>query len=239
MELSERLASAKSKGIGYILKKMVVVPLRSVKNAGEYVVQRLFSTSDFVFEGRTLNYWYSSYNSTWLNERKIEVPIGKYFDDMASANGGDILEVGNTLGHYYARKGDIIDKYETAPGVINADIAEFKSDKKYDLILSISTMEHVGYDEDIKDPDKIRRSLEILRGHVKPSGMMVITMPLGYNPSLDKDIKNNRLPFTKNLYFRRMNARNEWRQVSAPQWNEIHYGSPYPAANWIIVGIAQ
>jgi len=50
------------------------------------------------------------------------------------------------LSHYFAVKHDIVDKYEIAPSVVNEDLVNFKPGKKYDLIVSISTLEHVGWD---------------------------------------------------------------------------------------------
>ena len=48
---------------------------------------------------------------------------------------------------YYKFEHDIVDKYEKKKGIINQDIVDYKPDKKYDLIISISTLEHVGWDE--------------------------------------------------------------------------------------------
>jgi hypothetical protein len=38
----------------------------------------------------------------------------------------------------------VLDKYEQAPGVINEDVVSFSPPQKYDLIVSVSTLEHVG-----------------------------------------------------------------------------------------------
>jgi hypothetical protein len=61
----------------------------------------------------------------------------------------NILEIGNVLSHYFPVNHDIVDKYEKADGVINQDVVHFYSPKKYDLIVSVSTLEHVGWDEDL------------------------------------------------------------------------------------------
>lgn len=66
-----------------------------------------------------------------------------------------MLEVGNVLSHYFPIHHDIVDKYEVCPGVINQDIADFLPQEKYDLILSISTVEHVGWDEQPQEPTKL------------------------------------------------------------------------------------
>jgi cyclopropane fatty-acyl-phospholipid synthase-like methyltransferase len=51
--------------------------------------------------------------------------------------------------------------------VINEDVVNFKSKKKYDLIVSISTLEHVGWDE---KPMKIPRAIENLKTLITPQG---------------------------------------------------------------------
>jgi hypothetical protein len=82
--------------------------------------------------------------------------------------------VGNVLSHYFSVNHDVVDKYEKAEGVINRDIIDFHPSKEYDLIISISTLEHVGWDEDISDhkilhdPSKILRAIENLRGLLAP-----------------------------------------------------------------------
>jgi hypothetical protein len=53
---------------------------------------------------------------------------------------------------YYAVDHDIVDKYESAPGVINKDIVTFKLEgKKYELMISISTLEDVGWNGTPRD----------------------------------------------------------------------------------------
>ncbi len=220
-----------------MIRKAILVPLRGINNFFTYVYLKLFSRGTFLFEGVALPYEYNFYNTTWLNERMIEAPIGQYIVQM-QPHGAAILEVGNTLKYYYRYAGDVVDKYEVVPGVINADIADFNPGKQYDLILSLSTMEHVGFDEDIKDPGKISRSLVTLASHLKSGGKMVVTVPLGYNSSLDEDIKHNRLLFTRAIFMKRVGMR-VWERADAPYWQEIYYGSPFPCANWIMIGIFE
>jgi hypothetical protein len=57
----------------------------------------------------------------------------------------------------------VADKYEVSPGVINKDIVEFVPPQKYDLIVSISTLEHVGWNEQPREPTKLLRAIEHLR----------------------------------------------------------------------------
>lgn len=237
MSFSARLQAAKQKGFGYVLRKSIEVPLREIGDFITWFYLNNFARRIFQFDEVGLFYTYSLYNTTWRNERMIEASIGKHFVESIP-NDADILEVGNTLKYYYSYQGDVVDKYEVAPGVLNVDVAEFHPDKKYDLILSVSTMEHVGFDEPTKDPDKIRASLENLKHFLKPRGKMVVTMPLGYNPSLDQDIQAGRLPFTRTIYMLRI-ARLKWEEITHPDWPAVRYGYPFPCANWIVIGIIE
>ena len=79
--------------------------------------------------------------------------------------GKNILEVGNVLSHH-----DMLDKYEMAKGVTNADVVHSTSEKKYDLIISISTLEHVGWDEKPRDDTKILLAIENMRALISSHG---------------------------------------------------------------------
>jgi len=56
-------------------------------------------------------------------------------------------------------------------------------------IVSISTIEHMGWDETPRDPKKIPLALENLIECLVPGGEIVVTLPIGYNTYLDKLLK--------------------------------------------------
>lgn len=93
--------------------------------------------------------------------------------------------MGNVLSNYFSVNHDIVDKYEKSYGVINHDIVDFNPDKKYDLIVSILTLEHVGWDEIPKEPTKILSAIKNMIALLEPEGKIVVTLPLGYNPEMD------------------------------------------------------
>jgi 2-polyprenyl-3-methyl-5-hydroxy-6-metoxy-1,4-benzoquinol methylase len=153
-------------------------------------------------------------------------------------HGKKILEIGNVLSHYYNFEHVIVDKYEIANGVINQDVVDFKSTEKYDLIVSISTLEHVGWDETPRDDMKIIRAIENLKSLVKPNGgMIVVTFPLGYNFALDKLLKDKAIQFTEQYYFVRISKGNEWKEASWKDVQNAKYGKPFPFANALVIGI--
>jgi len=139
---------------------------------------------DFKFQGKRYKYFIRRYNHTWGNERAIEVPL--IMEAVLGFKGKKILEFGNVLSHYFSFKHDVLDKYEKGKGVINEDVCSFNSDKKYDLIVSISTLEHVGWNTgEKKDKKKIKKAIENLKKLLSPKGKIISSVPLGYNPSLD------------------------------------------------------
>ena len=56
-------------------------------------------------------------------------------------------------------------------------------------IMSISTIEHVGWDETPRDPKKILLALENLTGCLASGGEIVVTLSIGYNTYLDRLLK--------------------------------------------------
>lgn len=102
---------------------------------------------------------------------------------MKKYKGRKILEVGNVLSHYFPVNHDIVDKYEKADGVINQDVIDFYPSKRYDLIISISTLEHVGWDENLRDhkilrdPMKVLHAIENLKRLLAPEGKWLSPYP--------------------------------------------------------------
>jgi hypothetical protein len=202
----------------------------------------LKSRAMFLFQGDKYHYFFNSYNMTWRNERAVEIPIVKR---ILQETKGDVLEVGNVLSHYFDVKYDIVDKYERAKGVIHQDVTEIQTSKRYDLIISISTLEHVGWDENpdhsafIDDPEKILKALTKLRSLLKRHGKIVITVPLGYNPHLDDLLKNGKLKVDQMFFMKRGSRGDKWIQAT---WNEVKtvgFNIKVPTANAILIGIVE
>jgi len=147
-------------------------------------VRLVKSPPTFTFQGGTYTQFWHRYNSTWRNERAVEIPIIRGV--VRRSPGARILEVGNVLSHYGPVSHEVVDKYEKAEGVINEDICSYAPLEKYDLILSISTLEHVGWDEEPRRPEKILSAFENLKCLLALGGRIVVTLPLGYNRPMDQ-----------------------------------------------------
>jgi SAM-dependent methyltransferase len=170
-----------------------------------------------------------------LNERCVEIPIIKGI--LCDYQSKKILEIGNVLSKYFSFEHDIVDRYEIKGNVINQDVVDFKSTSKYDLIVSISTLEHVGWDERPRDDTKILCAVANLKNLVRPQGgLIVVTLPLGYNTALDELIKSGRLKFTNQYYLKRISKGNEWRESAWKDVQHANYGKPYPNVNAVLIG---
>jgi len=167
--------------------------------------------STFLLGGREYHYLYHTYNLAWRNERSFEVPV--VWEIASGYDPERVLEVGNVLSHYYPVTHEVIDLYERCPGVRNADAATFDPGRDYDLIISISTIEHIGWDEDPREAGKAAGAVRNLEGLLAPGGRLVMTVPLGQNPELDRLIEHGDLTFSELRCMERVSRRNEWREI--------------------------
>lgn len=193
------------------------------------------SSTTFTFKNKKHKYFIHAYNHTWRNERRVEVPI--IWDIIKDKESTKVLEVGNVLSHYFPIKHDVVDKYEKGASVINEDILTYKPKKKYDYIVSISTIEHVGWDEAKKDKMKIIQTLNNLKGMLSRNGKIIFTVPLGYNPPMDDMIVNKKLNLDEQYYLKRVSRDNLWKEMKLDKNNPDLFDKPYLNGNGIIVGI--
>ena len=155
-----------------------------IKRCIQFIYYSLFKQGRFDFNGKVYPYHYSLWNVTFSNERAIEVPIA--IDLLKQYKGQMILEVGNVMHWYYKSNHHIVDKYERGKNIASVDIVDYIS-PKYDLILSVSTLEHVGYDEVPHDSEKIYKAIEKMKSLLFFGGLLFVTIPVGQNPTIDMD----------------------------------------------------
>lgn len=194
------------------------------------------------FRGNYLLLNGDKYNSSWDNERSIEVPlIQDAYDSLGISKFNkdeiNVLEIGNVLKNYEKKlKHDVIDKYEKGPEIKNVDFLDYKTPKKYDYIFSISTFEHIGYDYGEKsDPQKALKALRKVLTMLKPKGKAYITIPVGFNKALDKEIVKGIKGYNLIAFKRTCDWGNAWEQCSVEEAAKCKYGSPYQNANAIFV----
>jgi hypothetical protein len=234
--LSKAKEVSKDKGICCAIRSGTKIVVKRIWGTFCCFYYEMFKSSRiFTFQGKTYRYFYHRYNMTWKYARSVEVPI--IWEIVKSYRGKRILEVGNVLSHYFPVNHDILDKYEKADGVINQDVVDFRPPQNYDLIVSISTLEHVGWDENPKEPYAILGAIENLTSCLAAGGKMVVVLPLGYNFEMDMLFREGKIRFTKQHYLKRISEDNEWIEVAWEEAKDTKYNYPFPNANGLIVGI--
>ncbi len=228
-------------GVTLILRKFLELTLRGTKNVSKTIYFKVSPAKTFKFNGRVLKYFRHNFNFAYDNERTIEIAI---INDFLKTLGSDakVLEVGNVLANYGFRNisRDVLDKYDRAFHVLNEDVISFKPLKKYDAIISISTLEHVGWDEETRDPFKIIAAVNNLKENCLASkGCMMVTIPIGYNTYFDDQLANGATYFTEKYFLKRISANNEWTQVDYPHVMDAKFGQPFNNANAMCIGIVR
>jgi SAM-dependent methyltransferase len=188
----------------------------------------------FVFQGQEHAYLYHPYKQPWMTERAVEVPIVQRI--VAAHAGARILEVGHVLGHYGPIGHVVVDKYEQAPGVHNLDVFDLAPLGEFDLIVAISTLEHVGWDESPRVPGQAGRALTALTRSLAPGGRLVVTVPVGYNPSFDADLSRGAVPFDSAGAMRQQRAGPHWREVPVAEVWTVPYDFLLYHARAVVIG---
>ena len=182
--------------------------------------RRMYHGQTFEYEHTRLPYFVSHYNATWRNERIVELPVAEHFLRSVTGPG---LEVGNVLGHYRPHGQRVIDLHERGRDVLNVDAVDYRPPAPLGWILMISTLEHIGWDEEpgagpdaraTRAADKLHRTVRNLRAALAPDGRMLVTAPRGYNPHLDAAIDAGSLAPARETFMSRAATRNRWWQES-------------------------
>lgn len=183
----------------------------------------------FLYHGEALDYEVADYNSTTLNERTVEIAVARSFLAGRPARYG--LELGNVLAHYGVTGHRVVDRYEEADGVEALDV--FDIEGRYRWIVAISTVEHVRHDEGERDPAGAGRAVQHLRSMLTPTGRLLVTVPIGYHPELDAEIRAGSLGADREALYVR-GPENSWvpgdRRYDSPPYGLT---TPWAEAVWV------
>jgi hypothetical protein len=221
------------------LRVALRIALTEIRTRATARALRVYRRDSFLLDGERYCYLFHHYNTTWRNERTVEVPIALRM--LQRHIGARVLEVGDVL-HWYCRTvhgaaaREIVDKYELTPRVRNIDIADYVPETRYGAIVTLSTMEHVGWDEERRDPGKAASVIERMHGWLEPGGELLVTIPLGYHTDLDRRLLDGPQLFEHLSFMRRRSADNRWVQAASDDVRGARYGSPFPFANALAVG---
>jgi hypothetical protein len=189
----------------------------------------------FRYDGKDYKYLCHPYNLTWMNERCVEVPIGA--EELKNQSSSEVLEIGNVLSHYLpGLQHTIVDKYERGnSNVINIDAKEFKPDRKFRFIVSLSTFEHIGWDGEPKDQDKSWETIKHLSTLLAPGGSFLFTVPIGYHKPLEASLVASKDQLGPMRALKRVSASNTWIECRVNEAAHCKFGYPYPFANAIYI----
>jgi SAM-dependent methyltransferase len=220
------------------VKRLIDLPPAKVREALKSLAvsycKHARSSRTFTFDGSKYNYFFHGYNMAWRNERAVEIPIAMGY--LSALESDAVLEVGNVLSHYIPVGHDVVDKYEVADGVTNEDAVDFATSKRYDLIISVSTLEHIGAWGCAPDPGKVVLAVNNLVGLLSPGGKLVATVPLGLNPAFDRVLEAGDIPFTDVRALRRV-RRNDWVETDFVSVMGAEYSRLRFKANALVVGL--
>lgn len=188
----------------------------------------------FLFNGDEYIYFEHPYNGTWMNERAVEISLIKKAIDFYPPE--KVLEVGNVLSHYYDLNHTVVDKFERRSGVISQDILDVNFDRKFDFVISISTVEHIGWDELPRVPEKTLWAIEKMRRLLSENGKLMITIPLGHNTYLDQVLYSESLGCDQMFFFKRL-TRYTWLEVGLDQVYGSTYGKKYRSTDGLAICI--
>ncbi|MEG5144454.1 hypothetical protein QUB27_17015 [Microcoleus sp. AT8-B6] len=205
-------------------------------------------------------------------ERAVEIPIAfNFLADLKKP--ASILEVGNVLSHYENHLSEtlgitsrrIVDKFEVEVGVDNEDLMNLPSAQKYDAIVSLSTVEHIGQkgdpsggygeQEENRDLEGPLKAIAKIYDILAPDGKALITVPFGklidgewyiqfskeYLYLLGKKYGIPKEAVSVNclkLIDRETNGSSFnvlWEELDALELSYVEYGSPFSQANAIAV----
>jgi SAM-dependent methyltransferase len=240
----------------------------TVEKTGEASMKQWKRT--FVFNKQEFYYNRIRFNNP--TERAVEIPIA--FNFLAALNKpASVLEVGNVLSHYENHLSErlgitsrrIVDKFEVEVGVDNEDLMDLPSDQKYDAIVSLSTVEHIGQkgdpsggygeQEENRDLEGPLKAIAKIYDLLAPDGKALITVPFGklidgewyiqfskeYLYLLGKKYGIPKEAVSVNclkLIDRETNGSSFnvlWEELDALELSYVEYGSPFSQANAIAV----
>ncbi len=199
-----------------------------------YICWPFYLTKEIEFEYNKKNYkcFFHPYNKTWTNERMIEIPIMR--EVLKNSKPEQTLEIGNVMSHYTKINHRILDLYEKGKNVINQDAANISGmNNEFNLIFSISTMEHIGWDcGEIKDQNKIILAIESIKKCLKQDGFFIFSVPIGYNQYLDELLRSD---YFEHVDFIERLENRKWIQTDKNQAFMHKFNSPFNAGNALAV----
>jgi hypothetical protein len=236
--LTVRLSAALAENRpAFVLRRALPAALAGIAETAQRLACRHLKKRRFMLGGHSYPYFSSRVSRvSWQSERTVELPI--VLEILRNRPGARVLEVGNVLKVYVESDHEVLDKHDTSPGIVREDICSFRPERPYGIVVCISTLEHVGWDfGEARDPGRALAAFEALRGCVAPGGLLVATVPLGYNAALDRMLDEGTIRFDRRLCLLRLGWRNAWREATWEEARQAPYDHRVPSANGLLIGL--
>ena len=182
--------------------------------------------SAFRYRGKVYTYFSAPYNGTRLNERAVEVPIAMGYLHQSLR----VLEVGAVLPHYLPLWPSLahtcVDLHEQFPGVTNADVLAYEPECDFDLIICISTLDH------LQSADEAKTAVSRMKSWLAPNGRLFATVPanqpseIGGGPWLDALVLSGELNLTVGRMDKVKPTIHEWQERPLTEQPPLPYGNP-------------
>jgi hypothetical protein len=165
-----------------------VLPTRILKKFGYdfAAVPWRDSPPTFQFAGEVFKLFVSNHNCGWpparMTERAVELPLADCWLETVDAT--RVIEIGAVTPYYWPRRVPcVVDPYDRHP-LVTMKASLFDVDLSAGSVLSVSTFEHIGIG-DYGLPVDSTLAEKAFRKVFKESQSFLITVPVGYNETLD------------------------------------------------------
>jgi hypothetical protein len=168
----------------------------------------------FRYRGQVYPYFVDSYQNTRINERAVEVSIALARYNKAIRP----LEVGAVLPHYIPdwpeQYHEVIDLHEDYPAVIRANVLTYSAIGQHDLVMSISTLDH------LNNVDEVMAAVGCMKSWVTRGKLVFATVPAMQPPEvgggewLDELVLSGDLDMSIARMDKTDPDNHEWREVS-------------------------
>ena len=150
------------------------------------------SQPTFEFAGKVFKLFVSNHNCGWpparMTERAVELPLADRW--LESVDAARVMEIGAVTPYYWPRRvPHVVDPYDPHP-LVTTRASLFDVDLSAGPVLSISTLEHIGIG-DYGLPADHSLAEKAFRKVFKESQSFLITVPVGYNETLDRFLFEN------------------------------------------------
>ena len=182
--------------------------------------------NNYIYKNKSFDYFNHSYNSTFTNERRVEIPLLREF----MLRHKSFIEIGCVSPYYFESDHLVYDLTDPHSRAVNVDAEHLDL---ADNILSISTIEHFGVG-DCGNPVELGKAINFLKKIISTNFKYLITWPLGYNLELDHFVYNN--ISIANYVCRDNNTNYTWKQKSIEELTNTDktYGT-FSCANSICI----